>query len=73
MSTRKDLEYALTLLAIQEIDDAFDNDEELTDNDGLIKEILLVLSSSCYLISRTHVSKSQHWWANSEIKEETGE
>lgn len=62
MSTRKDLEYALTLLAIQETDDAFDNNEEPTDNDDLIKEILLVLSSSRYLIPRTYVSKSQHWW-----------
>ncbi|RIA80534.1 hypothetical protein C1645_838527 [Glomus cerebriforme] len=59
-SLYKDLEYALTLLAIQEIDNTFDNDEELTDNDGLIKEILLVLSSSHYLIPRIHVSKSQH-------------
>ncbi|GES75521.1 protein ANTAGONIST OF LIKE HETEROCHROMATIN PROTEIN 1-like [Rhizophagus clarus] len=34
-----------------------------SDNDNnLIKEILFVLSSSCYLVSQDHVLKSQHWY-----------
>ena len=63
MSIKKDINYALILLTIQEIDNSFDDNEynnELYDNDDLIKEILLVLSSSHYLTSRNHVIKSQH-------------
>ena len=62
MSIKKDIEYALILLTIQEIENSFDNDDELVDNDDLIKEILLVLSSLRYLVPRNHVVKSQHWW-----------
>ena len=64
MSIKKDINYALILLTIQEIDNSFDDNEyndELYDDD-LIKEILLVLSSSRYLTSRNYVFKSQHWW-----------
>src|SRR3989337_2212983 len=62
MSIKKDIEYALILLTIQEIENSFDNDDELADNDDLIKEILLVLSSLRYLVPQNHVVKSQHWW-----------
>ena len=44
MSTKKDIEYALTLLTIQEINDLFDSF-----NDDLIKEILICV---LYLITQ---------------------
>ena len=60
MSIKKDIENALVLPIIQEINNSFANNDELVD---LIKEILLVLSSSRYLTSRNYsISKSQHWW-----------
>ncbi len=60
MSIKKDIENALVLLIIQEINNSFENNDELVD---LIKEILLVLSSSRYLTPRNYsISKSQHWW-----------
>ena len=60
MSIKKDIEDALILLIIQEINSSLENNDELVD---LIKEILLVLSSSRYLVSRNYsLAKSQHWW-----------
>lgn len=49
--SKKDIEYALILLTIQDLNDSFDsfNDDELDNNNDLIKEILLALSSSRYL------------------------
>ena len=47
MSIKKDIENALVLLIIQEINNSFENNDELVD---LIKEIFLVLSSLHYLI-----------------------
>ena len=56
MSIKKDIENALILLIIQEINNSFENNDELVD---LIKEILLVLSSSRYLTPRNYfISKS---------------
>jgi hypothetical protein len=62
--SKKDIEYALMLLTIQELNDPFDsfNDDELDNNNDLIKEILLALSSSRYLASRNHIPKSKHWY-----------
>ena len=54
MLIKKNINYALILLTIQEIDNSFDDNEynnKLYDNDDLIKEIFLVLSFSRYLIS----------------------
>ena len=60
MSIKKDIEDALILLIIQEINSSLENNDELVD---LIKEILLVLSSSRYLVSQNYsLAKSQHWW-----------
>jgi hypothetical protein len=61
MSIKKDIEYALVLLAIQEEEDFFDENEP-DNNDDFIKEILLVLSSLRYLVPRNYVIKSQQWW-----------
>ncbi len=61
MSLKQEINYALILLMIQEIDLEFsfyDNEEEINDDFELIKVILLALSSSRYLISRTCISKS---------------
>lgn len=62
--SKKDIEYALMLLTIQELNDPFDsfNDDELDNNNDLIKEILLALSSSRYLAPRNHIPKSKHWY-----------
>jgi hypothetical protein len=66
MSIKHDADYALFLLIMEEIDDSFKNELNLNklDNNNyeLIKIVLLALSSSCYLVSRTHnVVKSNHW------------
>lgn len=47
MSIKKDIEDTLILLTMQEIHSSFEENDELVD---LIKEILLVLSSSRYLL-----------------------
>jgi hypothetical protein len=62
--SKKDIEYALMLLTIQDLNDSFDsfNDDELDNNNDLIKEILLALSSLRYLVPRNHIPKSQHWY-----------
>ncbi|GES87341.1 putative nuclease HARBI1 [Rhizophagus clarus] len=50
--SKKNIEYALMLLAIQDLNDPFDsfNDNELDNDNDLIKEILLSLFSSRYLV-----------------------
>ena len=64
MSIKQDINYALFLLVIEELDNSFNIEElnELDNNYELIKVIFIVLSSSCYLISRTYnIVKSNHW------------
>ena len=65
MSIKHNADYALFLLIIEEIDDSFKNELNLNelddDNYELIKIVLLALSSSHYLISRTYnIVKSKH-------------
>ncbi|PKY57721.1 hypothetical protein RhiirA4_510641 [Rhizophagus irregularis] len=62
--SKKDIEYALILLTIQDLNDSFDsfNDDELDNNNDLIKEVLLALSSLRYLVPQNYIPKSQHWY-----------
>ncbi|RIA96526.1 hypothetical protein C1645_815203 [Glomus cerebriforme] len=60
MSIKKDIEDTLVLLILQEINSPHEETDELL---NLIKEILLVLSSSRYLMLRNYfLAKSQYWW-----------
>ncbi len=50
---------------MQEIENSFNNKElnELDDDYELIKIVLLILSSSCYLVSQIYnIIKSKNWW-----------
>ncbi|GES75267.1 hypothetical protein RCL_jg27681.t1 [Rhizophagus clarus] len=58
---KKNIEYALMLLAIQDLNDLFDsfNDNELDNDNDLIKEILLALSSSLQVLQNDTVFQNK--------------
>ncbi|PKY56757.1 hypothetical protein RhiirA4_477278 [Rhizophagus irregularis] len=58
----KDIEYALMLLTIQDLNDSFDsfNVDELDNNNNDLIFLLILFTLSCS--HENHVPKSQHWY-----------